>query len=731
MRSLNDHHKEIVAFLEEVKDTTGKLNFISSETDERKLLDIIIKNGSSRIPQMKVAEIFETNTENIGRTIRKNLNRRLKEFCIELKINPPIRLYFNTKGEKSPGGHFACCEIPLKKNHSDEFIGLKELRDMIEQARQRLGVESPSIQPKETLKLQRKVIEVDKNKENQNLFRFEYCWPAFVGRDEEMQRLYKFVNYENENLLWWTITGNGGTGKSRLALELCCQLEKQGWYAGFLTNTNGVDVWRKWEPQKPTLIIVDYTHEKAKELGEHIGNKYEESKQWNHPVRILFLERNKESEALKQFCRPHREILENNIRYHEVNNGEENESLELEGLGDGFIESIIIEVFKRYTSKRPSADKIEIIKSFLKEERHENRPLYTMFVADACARGEDVRGWDTEKLHESVLEHNKNIWKRAGIDETKDLDKKHINLLTLATMTNGVDIRSTKYNECLDKTHKRLNALNILPAEHEFRNDKYKILCDDEISEELSPMAPDILGGYFILQRWKGDIAEVCEMKLLTKIAWQYNSDSISDFIFRIASDFPSVDRVATMIRIAKACDGVHSEPILLCYLVKAYTHPGNYDIAVQNYNSVKKLWGGNQRDKFISSILASVARVLIAFCYLDKKLGEAVKCYDCIESLWKNGRQKDQYISRKLAESASIIAAWYYEIEKLDKGIQYYDRLEELWRHHYRYDILMFSLLHSVTYNCAIIFDERGNSSMSRKFKKKLEELDLLSETM
>ena len=144
MRLLNDHHKEIVAFLEEVKSTTAKLSFISSGTDARKLLETIINNRNNRILQMKIAKDFETTTETVGRTIRKNLNLRLKEFCVDLKIDPPVQLFFNTKGEKGPGGHFACCDLPSGRSHSADFISLKELKDMIEQARQNIGIKCES-----------------------------------------------------------------------------------------------------------------------------------------------------------------------------------------------------------------------------------------------------------------------------------------------------------------------------------------------------------------------------------------------------------------------------------------------------------------------------------------------------------------------------------------------------------------------------------------------------------
>jgi len=145
MFSLNDHHNEIVAFLEEVRGTTPEFSFIARGTDERRLLDTIIKNGSKRILQKDVAKDFTAKTVDVGRTIRKNLNRRLKQFSNKYEIKPPIRLYFNTEEEKGPGGHFACCRgLSSEESHSHDFIPLNELEDMIGRARQKLGLSTPA-----------------------------------------------------------------------------------------------------------------------------------------------------------------------------------------------------------------------------------------------------------------------------------------------------------------------------------------------------------------------------------------------------------------------------------------------------------------------------------------------------------------------------------------------------------------------------------------------------------
>jgi hypothetical protein len=54
----------------------------------------------------------------------------------------------------------------------------------------------------------------------------------FVGREAELARLLD-VAFANSDVAWWLVTGPGGMGKSRLALELC---HRAGacWRTGFL-----------------------------------------------------------------------------------------------------------------------------------------------------------------------------------------------------------------------------------------------------------------------------------------------------------------------------------------------------------------------------------------------------------------------------------------------------------------------------------------------------------------
>ena len=67
------------------------------------------------------------------------------------------------------------------------------------------------------------------------------------------------------------LTGGAGTGKSRLAIELCDRLTEDGWHAGLAVAPAGPD-WGGWSPRRPTLVVFDYA----------------DDRRWTRPFRALF-----------------------------------------------------------------------------------------------------------------------------------------------------------------------------------------------------------------------------------------------------------------------------------------------------------------------------------------------------------------------------------------------------------------------------------------------------------
>ena len=89
----------------------------------------------------------------------------------------------------------------------------------------------------------------------------------FTGRDKLME-LTDWANAQPreglEDLAVAVVTGVGGSGKTRLAAELCSNLEKKGWVAGFVPKTTGLsEAELTWltKVESHLLLVLDYAEE--------------------------------------------------------------------------------------------------------------------------------------------------------------------------------------------------------------------------------------------------------------------------------------------------------------------------------------------------------------------------------------------------------------------------------------------------------------------------------------
>ena len=93
----------------------------------------------------------------------------------------------------------------------------------------------------------------------------------FTGRDK-LTELTDWANKQpgegREDLAVAVVTGVGGSGKTRLAAELCSNLEKNGWVAGFVPKTTGLsEAELTWltRVESHLLLVLDYAEESHKE----------------------------------------------------------------------------------------------------------------------------------------------------------------------------------------------------------------------------------------------------------------------------------------------------------------------------------------------------------------------------------------------------------------------------------------------------------------------------------
>jgi len=116
-------------------------------------------------------------------------------------------------------------------------------------------------------------------------------WDASItklhGREQELQKLYQWAT-TGEPIQAKFIIGEGGAGKSRLAMELGKLLQNEGWAAGKL------DLDKEGEyalGEKGTLLIIDYPEENRENVRSFL-KELGKAEDVGIPLRVLLLSRN-------------------------------------------------------------------------------------------------------------------------------------------------------------------------------------------------------------------------------------------------------------------------------------------------------------------------------------------------------------------------------------------------------------------------------------------------------
>ncbi|MFI9839348.1 tetratricopeptide repeat protein [Nonomuraea sp. NPDC051941] len=112
----------------------------------------------------------------------------------------------------------------------------------------------------------------------------------FLGRDEQLADLRSWAA-EPAALSIAVLTGRSGTGKTRLAGELCAELAEAGWDTGFLPldSAGGPLAGRALEALRPTLLVVDHPDPSPPLVGELVRRLAKHGR--NPRVRLLLLAR--------------------------------------------------------------------------------------------------------------------------------------------------------------------------------------------------------------------------------------------------------------------------------------------------------------------------------------------------------------------------------------------------------------------------------------------------------
>lgn len=403
---------------------------------------------------------------------------------------------------------------------------------------------------------------------------------AFIGREKEFTTLLSFVN-EQSLFKWWGICGEGGTGKSRIALELCKNMKMLSWDAGFCNLEEiPIDFWRSWLPKHNTLLIFDYaaqsierannsdnSHSSSFNIHKIIKYISENSQNFKCKVRVLLLERQYHEKIIAHIENKNNVIREDILQYDYSEASEihslkwfsdlilpstdnlsvystffdkEFKPLRLNSLADEFLYKIANETYRNEITEEIDAKSKRLPDNFiviLESIDRLKRPLFAIMLAYSMAKRKDS-SWENISNSDVLWQTLEREFTLCSFPEHEK--KQCILSIALSTLT-GV-LHEQKAVRALDSFSKDTShgaSSSLISTGFATR--------DSANSVVYLPLEPDILGEFFVLE---GTVLRLSEetMNRLINEAWKLSSIYVCYFFDRCLNDFPNHHRLNRFI---------------------------------------------------------------------------------------------------------------------------------------------------------------------------------------
>ncbi len=372
------------------------------------------------------------------------------------------------------------------------------------------------------------------------LLRFHYseqCIP-FCGRIEEIKELLSFVNTDKK-FSWWSVTGQAGIGKSRLALELLGHLVS-GWFGFFLSDGVTQKNIEDFRPFCNMVIVIDYVAERERKIAELMRALMTCFAKTDYRLRFLLIERENSRKTGSWYSK----LLQRLDRDKglEVKASEhKNSFLDLGDLDDSGVEDFISAVCLSRGLAQDRERDVALRKRYeSKYERLRYRPLFVqLFVEAWIDNGFTFLQYDDYVyILNYVLEREQARWLDAVGGDQKVCNA-FIRLLVRANITGQLDI-----NKLPDYYQRDWEVVKNYIEEHtfsgmqrqEWQASLLNMLCHniDQNNTLIAPLFPDLIKEYMFCYYTERE-----HLPEMMREIWQNAPSHFSIFIKRCLMDFP------------------------------------------------------------------------------------------------------------------------------------------------------------------------------------------------
>lgn len=376
----------------------------------------------------------------------------------------------------------------------------------------------------------------------------------FQGREEELKDLNAFLK-DDSLYLWWAITGQAGSGKSRLAYELM-KRNKINWFSFFLNDSVSASEAKKLIPFCNTMVVIDYVKGKESKIAEIVKQLINSFQQASYKLRILFLERENSTVSGSWYDLLTRSLGKYNREQFEkmvyIRSGSEDivknskvlsdlhNFVYLEDLDNNAVVSIIRDICRKQGLPQDNVRDIRLKEEYEKKfEQLKYRPLFIQIYVEAWIENDckHPRYDGFEGLLERVLQKEQERW-ISNVDGDMEYVNALIRVLVRACAGSGLDIQDMPelYQGDWDKLQNFVKNQS-LPGEQ--RKHSLEIflsdICQslDKSNSIILPLYPDIIKEYmFAYYTDESELLAVCEE------LWDNAGNEFSTFLYRCITDF-------------------------------------------------------------------------------------------------------------------------------------------------------------------------------------------------
>ncbi|NLA28986.1 MAG: hypothetical protein GX875_04950 [Propionibacterium sp.] len=389
---------------------------------------------------------------------------------------------------------------------------------------------------------------------------------AFCGRDAECDALIAFCEEGPNEWRWQAITGPGGSGKSRLAFEVCLRMRERGWEAFFLDRGclgSSPPASLSMTPVN-MLLVFDYVAFAPDQVANWLAQLPATPAR---RLRVLFVEREGWPTPNLDF-RPPAWYQEMNdawsaadLKQHRAELTEDQlvVSLADRPLSDADLMELLASIHSEaVVPDEPSGSDplipeepgeapsgvipVPVARSLISRLRiaidpHGQRPLFLLFLARAYLDNPDDerwRTWSVNDLHDVIYQRERQRLVRQLPPGCGDVA---LDLWAFATATGSsfvdalADVPSWLAAPILDQS---------LIVRQAFRRG-IQACCGDP-GHDVQPYRPDIPGEYLVAARfteWRPD-----DQVRFTQSAWEHSAEEYASFLARALVDLESTKPV-------------------------------------------------------------------------------------------------------------------------------------------------------------------------------------------